>query len=279
MSDSDITTADAAQRALAKISMEEYAAALPALLKNLPQSHADITRKTILRVPADLMENALIKEYESFSMAGKEVTMSTLQSRKIKGGITLALAAIDSHAAESAVSGYRLLRDCATEKEADILIGKIFTERGKRLQEAQSAVAGAAKRDTTGSYIELLEKASPKASGEKKQALLETYGRIGSKPLLALTESAVKDEDKEVSTAAVRALAEWPDADSVKVLMSIALESADTKQRVLAQRGIEKKLGAKDFDKAPYKKMWEAMSQNGQGDAEIKKQLDAFFSK
>ncbi|MDD2599172.1 MAG: hypothetical protein PHO37_08110 [Kiritimatiellae bacterium] len=275
--DADIMISAAAQNALTKISPEAYANALPAMLKNLPQSHAAVTEQTLMLLPGKLIESALLKDYDSYSLAGKDIVLNVLKNRKSKSGITLALAAIDGRAAESAVSGYRLLRDCATEKEADVLIKQLLKESGKRLQEAQSAVAGAARRDTTGSYITKLGEAFKQASGTKKQSVLETFGRIGSKPLLALAESAVKDADTEISTAAVRALAEWSDNDSVKALMSIALMSADNKQRILAQRGLEKKLAAKGVDKAPFKKLWEEISKGDQGDAEIKKQINALF--
>ncbi len=279
ISEADVTVSAAAQNALFKITPQAYANALPAMLKNLPQSHAAVTEQAIMLLSGKLIESSLLKDYESYSQSGKDLILNVLKNRKAKSGVTLALTAINSHAAESAISGYRLLRDCATEKEADILVKKLLKERGKIQNEAQSAVAGAARRDTTGTYTGLLQQSYPTATAEKKQALLETFGRIGTKPLLVLTENAVKDADKEVSTSAVRALADWADNDSIKALMTIALTSSDSKQRILAQRGIEKKLGAKDVDKAPFKAMWAESSKTAQGDAEIKKQLDAFFSK
>ncbi|MFA7173603.1 MAG: hypothetical protein WC340_09340 [Kiritimatiellia bacterium] len=276
--DANITISTAAQNALVKISPEAYVSALPAMLKNLPQSHTAATEQTLMLLPSQLIESTLLKDYDSYSLSGKDTILSVLKNRKSKCGITLALAAIEGSAVESAVSGYRLLRDCATEKEADILIKQILKEGGKRLQEAQSAVASAARRDTTGSYVAKLEVAFKQAPSTKKLDVLETFGRIGSKSLLALTESTAKDADKELSTAAVRALAEWVNNNSLKTLMNVALVSTDNKQRILAQRGIEKKLSAKGVDKAPYKKLWEEMSKGDQGDAEIKKKIDALFS-
>lgn len=277
MGDADLNVAAAAQSALVKISPEAYAKALPVLLKNLPQSHATATEQRIMRLPNGLIESAVLKDYESYSQPGKDIIMSVLKNRKSASGITLATAAINGPAEASAISAYRLLRDCATEKQADLLIKKLSEESGKRLQEAHSAVAGAARRDTTGSYVTKLEAAFKQASAPQKQELLATFGRIGSQPLLQVTEGAVKDADANISTAAVRALAEWADNDSVKALMNVALFSTDNKQRILAQRGIEKKLGAKGVDKAPYKKLWEEISKGDQGDAEIKKQIGTLF--
>lgn len=279
ISDADLKIAAAAQNALTKISPQACANAMPDMLKNLPASHASTTLKTIMRLQSKLIEEALLKDYESYSLAGKQITLTALQTRKLNSGITLAVTAINGGATENAVNGYRLLRDCATVKEADLLISKLSKERGKRLQEAQSAVAAAAKRDTSGSYISKLESACKKTDGETKEAIIGTFGRIGSKELLKLTESSLKDADTIVSTAAIRALASWNNNDSIKALMTVALKSTDNKQRILAKRGIEKKLGVKGVNKAPYKKMWSGISKSTQGNAEIKKQLDDFFSK
>jgi hypothetical protein len=205
--------------------------------------------------------------------------MEALKVRKSDKGVKLALTAIDSTAAETAKSGYRLLRECAGPDEAEVLVAKLMKERHSRSTLVQEAIAGAAKRDTTGTYVKLLEDAWPNAkSQDQKLSLLGAFGRVSDSKLLPLAESALKDSDSEVSTAAVRALAAWSNNDSINNLMSIAYTSDDSKQRILAQRGIEKKLEAKGVDKAPFKKEWEKVS-SGAGDADIKKKLNDFFSK
>ena len=279
MNDADLAISAAAQNALVNISSETYTVAAPAMLKKLLASHISITEKAILRLPTKLIEISLLKDYGNYSKAGQQVTLNVLNTRRSNSGITLAIAAINGSETDSAITGYRLLKDCATAKESDILIKKIFVEDGKLLQEAQSALAMAAKRDASGSYISKLADAYGKGDTKKKQRSLEVFGRIGSKELLKLTEGTLKATDKDLVTAAVRALASWDNNDSIKALMGTTLTSSEKKQRILAQRGIQKKLGAKGVDKAPYRKMWADVSKSAQGDAETKTKLDEFFKK
>jgi hypothetical protein len=274
----DTAVADAAARAMIAINPEAYVKALPEVLKNLPASHADVMKKAMARLPTDLAEKGLIRDYDAYSMTGKELVIALLGARRSEKGIEMALAAINSTAAESAKSGYRLLRDCAGPKEAEILIGKLLKERHSRAGMVQDAVAGAARRDTTGTYVKMLEDAWPKAKGDSKLSLLGTFGRIGNSKLLPLVEESLKDKDPEVSTEAVRALCAWNGLDAVKALMTLACTAPDTKHRVLAQRAVEKQLGAKEVNKAEWKKQWETISA-GAVDAEIKNKLDAFFAK
>ena len=79
-------------------------------------------------------------------------------------------------------------------------------------------------------------------------------------------------------TAAVRALAAWNNNDAISALLKLAYTSSDKKHRILAQRGVEKKLSTKGVNKAAYKKEWQAIPA-GAGDAEMKKTLDDFFAK
>ncbi|MDA3924657.1 MAG: hypothetical protein PF904_08165 [Kiritimatiellae bacterium] len=275
----DTAVSQAAQKAMIKIDPKAYVAALPPVLKNLPASHTDIMKKSMCCVPIELIEDGLMKDYSTYSQAGKNATMETLKVRRSKKGVNLALAAINSSAAEELKNGYRLLRDCAGPEEAEVLILKLTKARHGRASDIQAAITGAAKRDTSGTYVKLLKDAWSKAKPEQKLDLLGTFGRIGDKKLLTITEGALKDSDKEIATAAVRALSAWDNNDSLKYLMSVALTSTDNKQRILAQRGIEKKLSVKGVKKDDYKKMWADVSKSAQGDAEMKTKLDTFFAK
>ena len=268
----------AAQHAMLKIDPAAFVKALPEVMKNLPATQADILKNSLLSVPAELIEDELMDDYDTYSMAGKDIVITILGSRRSEKGVTLALAAIQSTAAETAKGGYRLLRDCAGPDEAEILVKNLMKERHSRAGMVQDAVAGAAQRDTSGKYVELLEEAWPKANQEQKLSLLGTFGRIGDKKFLGFAEEAAQDKDEEISTQAVRALSTWNGLDSVKTLLKIAYASPDNKHRVLAQRGIEKILGAKGVNKAEWKTEWEKIK-SGAGNDEMKKKLDEFFAK
>jgi HEAT repeat protein len=71
-----------------------------------------------------------------------------------------------------------------------------------------------------------------------RASLVRVLGRIGHASALPALNEAVQDNRPEVKDAGIRALAEWPTADPIKVLRGIADDSAASlTHRVLALRG------------------------------------------
>lgn len=68
-------------------------------------------------------------------------------------------------------------------------------------------------------------------------SLLGVLGRIGGQKSLEAVRAAVRDNDEKVNDAAIRALAEWPDAAAAADLMAVATTAAGETHQVLAIRG------------------------------------------
>ena len=82
-----------------------------------------------------------------------------------------------------------------------------------------------------------------KANRATKPHLLTVLSRIGSaKAFNAVRYEMLSDYD-QIRTAAIRALADWPDAAPLSDLMAIAMADRDSTRRVLALRGYIKLLG------------------------------------
>jgi HEAT repeat protein len=75
------------------------------------------------------------------------------------------------------------------------------------------------------------------SNGPAKFSLLSALGRIGGRNALQYMRAAVKDPDEKVRDAAIRALAEWPDASAAGDLLALAKTAATETHRVLALRG------------------------------------------
>lgn len=74
------------------------------------------------------------------------------------------------------------------------------------------------------------------SSGPARLALLGVLGRIGGQQSLAAMRAAVQDSDEKVKDAAIRALAEWPDATAAGELLAVAKSAAGETHQVLAIR-------------------------------------------
>jgi hypothetical protein len=74
-------------------------------------------------------------------------------------------------------------------------------------------------------------------------SLLNVLGRIGDNSALPVLYAALKDENVEIQTAAIRALADWPTPEPVAELQKIAESSSNKVHKILALRGFVRLLG------------------------------------
>jgi HEAT repeat protein len=101
--------------------------------------------------------------------------------------------------------------------------------------DAASALAEICRREaTTEPMLMALAKVPPPG----KAALLEALGSMGGAQALAAVRAELKAEDAEVRVAAVRALANWPDAAPLDNLAALASTTSDARSRALALRGV-----------------------------------------
>jgi HEAT repeat protein len=73
--------------------------------------------------------------------------------------------------------------------------------------------------------------------------LLGVLGKIGDNTALPVLIAALKDDNTEVQTAAIRALSEWPSPEPVNDLLKVAEGSDNKVHRILALRGFVRLLG------------------------------------
>jgi hypothetical protein len=276
LADAEDTVAAAAQKALIKLDPAAFASQIPVLLKDLPQARQLLARDSVRQLTTDLIKTALTKPYDTFSETGKKVALEVIKERRIAEAAPLALAALDAKDEETAIAGYRLLREIADKSQADILVAKLFSTSGRVTPEAQTALAAAARRDKTGAYAAALLKALERASDAQKPVALETAGRLGGNTLLTAVEASTASPNADVATTAVRALADWPDAASVPALLRLAATSSKAKQQTLAQRGLAKKLNEDGADKKAALNLWKGLKPNVTDEAR-KKALDDLF--
>lgn len=259
LADADDTVATAAQRALIRLSPDAYAAQLPALLKAVPPARQTLVRDGVRQLKTGLVKKPLTQTYDAFSDTGKRVALEVIKERRIAEAAPLGLAALDSKDEEAAIAGYRLLREIADKRQAGVLVAKLLATTGRVTPEAETAVAAAARRDTSGTYASALLKALETASDAQKPIALETAGRLGGDALLKPVEAACASPNAEVATAAVRALAAWADVSSAPVLVRLAATAASAKQQTLAQRGLAKMLNADGADKKAAYGVWQGL--------------------
>ncbi len=277
VSHADVGIAAAAQQALIRLNPAAFADQLPLLLKVLTPERSALVRDAARLLTTKSLTPPLLKAYDTFSDSGKKVAMDLFKERHVTEASRFALATLDAKDEETVISGYRLLRETAGAEHADTLLAKLLSSAGRVTPEVQAAFAAAARRDDSGTYVKALIRALQTAPATARPAALETASRIGGKDLLQTVEAASADANAEISTAAIRALAAWPDASALPALLRLAVAAPDSKRQVLAARGVAKLAAADGFDKQPYLALWRTI-RTQTGDDTRKKEIDALFA-
>jgi len=277
LTDTDIGVASAAHRALLRLSPSAFAAKLPTLLKDLQEDRVPLVRDSARVLPTGLLKAPILSAYDSLNDTGKKVAMDLLKDRHVTEASRFALATLDAKDEETVIAGYRFLRETASAEHADLLIAKLLAAKGRVTPEVQSAIAASARRDTSGTYVKTLTGTLQTAPDASKPVVLETAARIGGAPLLQAVEAASASANIEVSTAAIRALADWPENTVLPALLRLAVTAPDAKRQILATRGVSKMASKDGFDKQKYLEVWRKL-RTQPGDDARKKEIDTFFS-
>ena len=276
LADTDDGVAAAAQRALIRLDAEVFAEHIPALLKDLPPTRQMLARDGIRQLKTDLLKNAVTKPYDTFSETGKRVALEIIKERRLTEAAPLGLAALDAKDEESVIAGYRLLREIASKEHADVLVAKTLATTGRVTPEAQTTLAAAARRDTTGAYAAVLAKTLAVLPDAQKPVALETAARLGGDALLKAVESASASANADIAVSAVRALAAWSDTAALPALLRLAVTAPDAKRQTLAVRGVSKMFNTQPVDKKALLPVWRTIRAQV-GNEENKKTIDDLF--
>ena len=216
-------------------------AAVPVLLKaaainGKPQ---EIARQSLQSLPGTDIDKTLVQELGEKDPKVRVEVIRALAARHV-------VAATESllQAAEDADSGVRneSLRALGVLASANALapLAAVLVktqDEGSR-NEAANALFKIASRDRDlESRSAPILKALDSSRGPARISLLSVLGRIGGQKSLEGVRAALKDQDDKVKDAAIRALAEWPDATAASDLLHIARSAASETHQVLAVRG------------------------------------------
>jgi hypothetical protein len=91
----------------------------------------------------------------------------------------------------------------------------------------------------------------PQASVDATAALLTILATLGGSAALGAVESATRRAEATIQTAAIRALANWPDASALDSLRAIIPSATNATHRTLALRGFIRLVGQPGVGSAP----------------------------
>ena len=166
--------------------------------------------------------------------------------RNVRVGVSVLLATAKDSDRKVRIESLRILKVVAGPAEMPALVDLLINAQSSSdRNEAQKTVAAVAhkiedKNRQAEAVLAVLPEVKPIPS---RCALLGVLGKIGDNTALPVLMAALKENDTEVQTEAIRALAEWPNPKPVADLLKVAEGSDNKVHRILALRGFVRLLG------------------------------------
>jgi len=216
-------------------------AQIPLLLRMALQEGelGEAARDSLCRLDAPGVGTVLLKELADRSAEGRSVLIGIVADRHMDAAVPVLVRLVREGRADERLAALGAIRSLSTSADFLELAG-LF--RVAMTEAEWSRLAGILKRIVsrrgvrsaeTEALIQVLNDADPGA----KPAVLEVIGRVGADSALDGVEKCLASEDAEVGKAAVRVLADWPNAKPLSLLREVARNETDESTAVLALRG------------------------------------------
>jgi len=172
--------------------------------------------------------------------------INALARRGSKTAVPALLAESTSADAATAKAAFRALGKLANSADLAALLAQLTSLKAADARsEAESAATKVLERTAdAGQRSATVTTALAKTTdAESRCSLICLLPACGNDKALDAVKAARADRDMSVREAALRALAEWPDAAAIDPLLEVAQTSAQNTERVLALRGSVRLLG------------------------------------
>jgi type 1 glutamine amidotransferase/HEAT repeat protein len=240
----DPTVRIAALRALAPLGDVGTVELLARTAAKTEDAERDAARASLDRLRGGAVDSQLLKvlrqarEERNLNL-GLEAIRS-LGERNAKAAVPTLLTVAEESVPEARKESMKTLALLADRQQMpkilEILVGADDADQRKA---AEDAVVAVARRIGEGEKParEALAAYSAVSSAGARASLLRVLGRIGDNDALDALRGAVKDADADVRDAAIRALADWPNAAPLADLAEIARLTDQQTHQALALRG------------------------------------------
>ena len=224
---------------------EAFAALVRQLQTGTEPGDLDAVKNVLLRTPSKEYLQPLADAYPQASTPGKVRILQILGARQASQYAPLCFSAAADGDREVRLAALKSLRDLAGEQELPRILNQLLAARDSaESAAARNAVAGVLERcqDREAATAQVM-KAYARAGGPLKPDMLDFLPRLGGAPALQAARAQAGSSVSPIREAAVRALADWPDAGPMPELLKLAQNTPNQKLRVIAFRGYVRMIG------------------------------------
>jgi HEAT repeat protein len=207
-------------------------------------AHRELAAAALANLRGKGVDAALVRALDVPAAQVQAAAIRALTARRGAVSLDRLLAMAQSGPKPAAAAALEALRQMGRPADLKPLLDLMMARPADEREPVAAAWLDIARRsagDTAGTLAEERLKAATKR--EDRIALLDLLGQLGGDRALAALTAAAKDSDPEVRLSAVRALAEWPDARPMALLLATVKENPSARLRAVAMRGYLRCLG------------------------------------
>jgi hypothetical protein len=236
----------AALRALGQLGDDSSVGLLAQTAAGAAGAEQKAARDSLYRLRGANVDKVILEGIPKADARIKVELISSIGQRNITAGVTALLETAKDSDRKVRIESLRVLKVVAGPENLPALVELLIKAKSSSDRtEAVKTIAAVAHRieDGNSQAASVLAALPSVKETVARCSLLDVLGRIGDNNALPVLIAALKDENVEIQTAAIRALADWPTPEPLDELMKIAADSGNKVHRILALRGFVRLLG------------------------------------
>ena len=237
---------------------------------------AAVARKVLERMPGAGVNEAIAKWLESADAPARHLAMALVAARRNEAALPVLVKMAGGADTAVAAEAVKALTTLATPAELPGLVKILVSTSDAPVRTAlEGAVAALCTRapDREACSRVLVPALDAAATPAARASLLQLLPRVKTEQALAAARKALKQENADMSQAAVRALADWPDISAAQALLDHAQTAKNPTDAVLAIRGCLRLAALKDQPTAQRLAVYRGVLETAQRPDEKKQAL------
>ena len=203
-------------------------------------------RESLYRMKDAAVDAEIVKQLVSSDSKVKLELITAVAKRRIASAVPALLAAADDQNETIRRSALKSLRGVGEGANLPALVELLIRAKtDEERTEAETTIVAVAQKNSAGPDASApIRAAYPTIKDASiKLSFISILGEIGSDSSLALLRTAIADQDKSISKAAIQALAAWPTPSPLLILLQQTQISKDDSIRALALTGYIRMIG------------------------------------
>ncbi|MBN1817206.1 MAG: HEAT repeat domain-containing protein [Sedimentisphaerales bacterium] len=234
----------AALKALASLGNADVVPLLAKTAGTNSGAEREAARETLYSMRDPKADRAILDGIPTADAGNKVELIKAIGERNIRSAIPALFQAAADSDRNVRIESLKALRTLAEPDQLPALLDLLIkAESSVERREAERAVSTVCGRLETAKAVDALVARFDEASANGRASLIALLGQHGGPRAFATVRSGLKDNDAAVVDAAVRSLADFPDALSTTVLLDLAKNAEKATHKILALRGYIRMIG------------------------------------